>query len=147
MTLVPVRRLQNEWRSPFDEFDRLVDAWSRFPARHVVREGLWHPPTDIYDQRERLVVELELPGIKADEVNISIQEDHLIVEGERKRNGSGTQDELFYSERDFGGFHRIVHLPASVDPDATTAKYKDGVLTVTLPKKERERGKKVEVES
>jgi len=102
---------------------------------------------DIYNRNEEIVVELELPGLKESDLDVSIEEDHLIVEGSRSRSTEYKEEESYFSERSYGGFHRIVHLPASVDADSAQARFSEGVLTITLPKKVREGGKRIEVTS
>lgn len=146
-TLVPVRR---ESRDPWDvggDLGRVFDSpWELHPRRSL-REGLWHPTMDIYNRKDELVVELELPGLKESDLDVSIEEDHLIVEGTRSRFTEYKEEELYFSERSYGGFHRIVHLPTSVDADSAQARFSEGVLTIALPKKVREGGKKIEVTS
>jgi HSP20 family protein len=125
--------------------ERMLDWWFGGPRHRKVTQGLWHPTIDIYDRADDIVAELELPGLDAKNVDVSVEDDHLIVEGRRQRNGQYADEEQYYTERAYGGFHRIVHLPTSVDPDKVIADLKDGILTVTLPKKERAKAKKVKL--
>ncbi len=145
MALLPIRRGSADMSSMLEEMNRMMDACFSQPSRAMVREGLWHPTTDVYNRTEDIVVELELPGVKVNDVNISVEEDHLIVEGTRGRPGVYKEEDQYYLERAFGGFHRVIHLPASVHPDNAKATYSEGVLTITLPKTTRAKGKKISV--
>jgi HSP20 family protein len=150
MSLLPtVRRTPGSVPRLFDDVDRLtdLDAWYGFPSNLLVREGLWHPTMDIYNKGDNLVVELEMPGIKEGDIDISIEQDHLVVTGSRKQSSEHKEGDQYYLERSYGKFHRVVHLPESVDESKVTASLKEGLLTVTLPKKKKEAGKKVKVES
>ncbi len=145
MALLPIRRVSADMSSMLDEMNRMMDAWFGQPSRATVREGLWHPTIDVYNRADDVVVELELPGIKVKDVNIFVEEDHLMVEGTRSRSGAYKKEDQYYLERAFGGFHRVIHLPVSVDPDNAKATYSEGVLGITLPKTTRAKGKKIEV--
>ena len=147
-TLVPVRReTRNLWDSAAN-LERVFDVMSQFDPGLLVREeGLWHPTMDIYDRKDEMVVELEIPGMKAEDVDITVEEDHLIVEGTLKRSQEFTEEEKYYSERDFGKFHRVIHLPTSVDHINARARFDNGVLSIRLPKKARESGNKIRLEA
>lgn len=147
MSLLPIKRRTGDIWNIADEMDRILDTWYRLPSTSIVREGLWHPTMDIYNRNGEIVVELELAGLKEKDVDVSVEEDHLIVEGTRSRSTEYKEGESYYSERAYGTFHRVVHLPVSVDTDKAKASFKDGLLVVTLPKKERERGKKIKLET
>ena len=129
-----VERMRQLWRSVMG-----------YPVAAMTHEGVWHPPVDVYETDEAVVVEIELPGMKGQKMDVSIDGDHLIVEGVRGRTGEGVESEPYYAERAFGKFHRIVHLPAHVDPERTSASYNDGVLTVTSPKLEKDKAWKIKV--
>lgn len=145
--LLPIRREARNMWDIAGELDRLFDASCEvFPSQSVAG-GLWHPAMDIYNRKDDLVVELELPGLKPEDIDMSLQEDHLVVEGSRGRSSEYSEETVYFSERFFGGFHRVVHLPTSVDADGAKASFKDGLLTITLPKKARERGKRIELET
>jgi HSP20 family protein len=125
--------------------ERFWDPWSRWPSYSIVREGLWHPTMDVYDRPDDLVVELELPGTSEEDVEISVEDGHLVVEGSRSAGPDRNEDERSFSERAFGAFHRIVHLPTDVDESAAKGAFENGILTVTLPKKKRAQAKKVKI--
>ncbi len=143
MAKIPVRDARPD--EPSLE-ERMGEMWRRMmggPVLPVSREGLWHPAVDIYDCDDRIVVQLDLPGMEGRDVSVSLREQHLLVEGSRPPSEVAEGAEPYYRERAVGDFHRIIHLPVDVDADATGARYEDGVLTVTMPKKKREGVRKI----
>ena len=125
-----------------DEINRLFDTDA--PAQSSFFSG-WNPTLDVYDEKDRFLVSVELPGMKKEEINLSYQDGVLTVSGERKHEREGKEGETFRSERYFGKFQRSVSLPASVDSAKITANYKDGVLQIELPKAEEAKPKQIQV--
>jgi HSP20 family protein len=111
----------------------------------VTQEGLWHPLVDIYEREDAILVEVELPGMKGQSLDVSIEDDHLVIEGSRAESANFQEGDLFYRERPVGQFHRVIHLSEGVDAEATEAKYEDGVLTVKMPRAARAKGRKIEI--
>ena len=126
-----------------DELDRFFD-WS-FPSRDTGLFGGWSPALDVYDDKDQFVVKVELPGMKKEEINISLHDGVLTVSGERKNEREKKEGESFRSERYYGKFQRSVSLPARVDSSKVKAAYKDGVLSVELPKSEEAKPKQISV--
>jgi HSP20 family protein len=128
-----------------DEVNRLFD--SSFPG--VNRDGGlfngWAPALDVYQDKDHVFVKAELPGLKKEEIGISLHDGVLSISGERKREEETKKGDNFRSERFFGRFHRSVALPTAVDSGKVSAAYKDGILTVTLPKAEEAKPKQIEV--
>jgi HSP20 family protein len=140
----------NTW-SPFDrlasfrdEINRLFDAGTAGAGESSFFSG-WSPTLDMYDEKDRFLVSVELPGMKKDEINLSFQDGVLTVSGERKHEREGQEGETFRSERYFGKFQRSVSLPASVDAAKIGTTYKDGVLMIELPKAEEAKPKQIQV--
>lgn len=126
-----------------DEVNRLFDfSWPAFESGF---SSTWTPALDVFDDKDSLVVKVELPGLKKEEIDISLHEGVLTISGERKRETESQEGESFRSERYFGKFQRSVTLPATVDSTKVTAAYKDGVLTVELPKAEEAKPKQIAV--
>ncbi|HEV7868161.1 MAG TPA: Hsp20/alpha crystallin family protein [Chthoniobacteraceae bacterium] len=126
-----------------DEIDRLFDlSW---PTRDSGLFSGWSPALDVHDDKENFVVHLELPGMKKEDINLSLHDGMLTVSGERKQEREQKNGGSFRSERYFGKFQRSVTLPALVDASKVSASYKDGVLIVTLPKSEEAKPKQIEV--
>jgi len=126
-----------------DEMDRLFDL--SFPSRDTGLFSGWSPALDVYDEKDSFVVSAELPGMKKEEINISLHDGALTISGERKHERENKEGETFRSERYFGKFQRSVSLPALVDTSKVKASYKDGILTVHLPKAEEAKPKQIEV--
>jgi HSP20 family protein len=126
-----------------DEMNRLFDfSW---PSRDTGLFSGWSPSLDVWDDKDNLVVKVELPGLKKEEINISLHEGVLTVSGERKHGVEKKEGQSFRSERYFGKFQRSVTLPTPVDAGKVNASYKDGVLTVELPKAEEAKPKQIAV--
>ena len=140
------------WRSrdainPFvelqDEVNRLFDLSS---ARSGAVEALWAPSLDVFEEKESLVVKADLPGMKEDEVDISIQGDMLVLRGERKHESEAKEKGFYRCERVYGTFQRAVALPYPVDQSKAKATYENGVLEIRLPKAEEAKQKKIRIE-
>jgi HSP20 family protein len=140
--------------SPFQQFNRLRNEIDRLfgsftgestPAAPDFFEQ-WAPSVDMYDDKDKITVCAELPGMKKEDIDISLTGNTLSISGERKHEDtSGKKGENYRSERYFGRFHRSMTLPHAVDANRINATYKDGVLNITLPKTEEARRKQIEV--
>jgi HSP20 family protein len=127
-----------------DEINRLFEA--PFPGLERSEAfNTWAPALDLYEDKDNLVVHAELPGMKKEEIDISLHEGNLTIAGERKIEKQYGEKETQRSERFFGRFQRTISLPKTVDAGAVKASYKDGVLTVTLPKSPEAKPKQIEV--
>jgi HSP20 family protein len=135
-----VSSLQNEINRMFDQFFRGWD-FSGFGQE----AGAWSPSIDLSETDDNIVVKAEIPGIDPKEVNISIQDNNLIIKGEKKEEKEEKGKNYYRMERSYGRFSRSVELPASVDMDKVNAECKNGVLEITLPKKEEVRPKQISV--
>jgi len=124
-----------------DELDRLFDA----PLARTSELLGWTPAFDVYENQNNFVVKAELPGMKKEDINVSLHDGSLIISGERKAETYEEGTEVYRSERFFGRFQRVITLPATVAASQVKAEYKDGVLTVTLPKSEEAKPKQIEV--
>jgi len=146
------------WR-PWDEFremERRMDDMMRNPLmsiRHplswwrVPTEELgWMPALEIYEKKDNYVIRAELPGMKKDEIDISVLGDTLTIKGERKAESEVKDEDYYRCEMCYGRFSRSVTLPAAVQASKVSASYNDGMLEVTLPKAAESKPKRVEVE-
>lgn len=124
-----------------DEIDRFFES----PLSRTSEFLGWTPAFDVYEEKENFVVKAELPGMKKEDINVSLQDGDLIISGERKSETKSEGTEIYRAERFFGKFQRAVSLPATVASNKVKAEYKDGVLTVTLPKSEEAKPKQIEV--
>jgi len=126
-----------------DEIDRLFDApLSEFARTSQLLSG-WTPALDMSEDKDNIYVRWELPGMKKEDIELSLHDGVLTISGERKQEKKG--EEGYKNERFFGRFQRSVTLPASVDGNKVKATYQDGVLKVVLPKAEEAKPKQIEV--
>jgi len=124
-----------------DEIDRFFEA----PIARTSEFLGWTPAFDVYEEKDNFIVKAELPGMKREDINVSLQDGNLIISGERRSETKSENAEAYRAERYFGKFQRSVALPTLVAADKVKAQYKDGVLTVTLPKSEEAKPKQIEV--
>ena len=145
--LSPLRRmttLRDEIDDLFDQvFDRFIDSPSSLARGPLF--SIWQPAVDLYEDKDNVVVKAELPGLKKEDIDISLHEGFLTVSGERKAEQKFESAESYRSERFLGRFNRTISLPTKVVADKINATYKDGVLTVTLPKAEEAKPKQIPV--
>lgn len=128
-----------------DEMNRIFDLSLPGFTRDTGLFSGWSPSLDVYQDKDSLYVKCELPGMKKEDIEITLHDGILSLSGERKHEEKHEEGESFRSERFFGKFHRSVTLPTSVDAGKVSASYKDGILTVTLPKTEEAKPKQIEV--
>lgn len=103
------------------------------------------PALDLYEDKDNFVLKAELPGMRKEDIEISLHEGVLTLSGERKEEKKEEGADTYRSERYFGRFHRTITLPSPVNGDKVAASYKDGMLTVTLPKTEETKPKQIPV--
>ena len=111
-----------------------------------MEEREWQPLVDVVENKEGILLKVEIPGVKQEDINISIEENTLTVKGERKHESQVDEEGHSRFERSYGAFERSVLLPTTVDTDRVKASYKNGVLEIQLPKKEEAKPKTVKVE-
>ena len=129
-----------------DEIDRLFETpLSWFENGSQPFAGGWVPAIDVYEDKDHLFVRAEVPGMKKDEIDISLHEGVLTLSGERKLENEYKEAESHRAERFVGRFQRSITLPSPVDAAKVRATYKDGILAVTLPKAEEAKPKQISV--
>ena len=129
-----------------DEIDRLFD--SPLSALSETTQPFlsgWVPAVDFFEDKDNFIVKAELPGMKKEEIEIALHDGVLSLSGERKADEKYESAQACRSERFLGRFQRTLSLPAAVEADKVQATYKDGILTVTLPKAEEAKPKQIEV--
>ncbi|MDD2706588.1 MAG: Hsp20/alpha crystallin family protein [Verrucomicrobiae bacterium] len=145
--LQPFGGLSQLYRELDDFFDW---ATGQHPAKAFrafgLLEGNWSPAVNIYEDKDKIRVKTELPGLKKGDFEVSVQGDTLILEGERKREHEHKDKNYHRVERVYGQFHRAIALPSPVDAGGIKASYKDGILDITLPKKAETKPRQIEVE-
>lgn len=131
------------------EMDRIFDEMAPFSWWQDEGEdglNLWAPNTDMTETENEYVINVDLPGIPKEDVNISFQDNRLVISGERRKEGKEEKENFLRRERYFGSFIRTFTLPNAVKDDGIKAKYHEGVLTVTVPKSEKSKVKNVQID-
>ena len=128
-----------------DDFQRMVRQV--FGDGDASLAGAFSPALDVEETDNEFTLHVEIPGVKPDEVDVSIEENVLTIAGAREFYSDREAEGFRRIERRFGRFHRAVRLPDRVDPDKVSAAYRDGLLTVTVPKAESAKPRRIQVES
>jgi HSP20 family protein len=135
----------DRWSNLRDELNSFFDmpSWSYFGRADQHFTG-WSPALDLYETGDHFVAVVELPGMRKDDIDISLHDGTLTISGERKRdNNNGETAQR--TERYVGTFRRSIALPTRVDANKVSATYQDGILKVTLPKAEEAKPKQIQV--
>lgn len=128
------------------EINRLFDGFLQGGAKDEdFGLSLWTPAVDIAEQEDDYVVKVELPGMSKDDVKITLESNILTIRGEKKQEKDLKEENYHRIERSYGSFQRSFTLPTTVKSDKIDASYKDGILTITLPKMEEAKPKQIEV--
>lgn len=142
--LQQLNQLRNEidrlFGSPLSPLEGMLE-----PATTSLFEG-WSPSLDLYEEKEKFIVRAELPGMKKEDIEVTASGDTITISGEKKHEEEVKEGKDNYrSERFFGRFQRSITLPAAVDVSKIEAHYKDGVLSLAVPKAEEAKRKQIEV--
>ena len=138
---------------PFRDLRSLQEEVNRLFSTNMTRafddegigRGAWAPSVDIYENKDQIVLEAELPGMKQEDFDLSIENNVLTLRGERRFEKTDETDNYHRVERSYGAFTRSFTLPQTVSAEGATAEYNNGVLRVTLPKREETKARRIEV--
>jgi HSP20 family protein len=139
--------------NPFHDLRTLQDEVNRLFSTNLPRSfgdegiarGAWTPSVDIYENKDQIVLEAELPGMKREDFELSVENNVLTLRGERRFEKREEQDNYHRVERAYGSFTRSFTLPQTVSGEGAAAEYKNGVLRVTLPKREEVKARRIEI--
>lgn len=140
-----------EMTSMARRLNRLLDEafqtpmWSREDSGSVT--SAWLPAVDVFEEKDAVRIMAELPGVKADEVKISLENNVLTIRGEKRQVAEERTERVHRYERCYGTFERSFTVPTTIDADHIKAAYEDGVLTLTLPKVEKAKPRQISVEA
>jgi len=129
------------------EMDRLFDRFFEARWEDVPALGEWVPTVDLSETKEAFVVKAEVPGMEPGDIQVSLQENLLTIKGEKKHEKEEKDERYHRVERSYGAFTRTVRLPVTVEGSKVDAKFKNGVLTVTLPKAPGAKGTAIPVKA
>jgi HSP20 family protein len=136
----------DRWSNLRDELNSFFElpVWSSFARAGQLFTG-WSPALDLYQSNDNVIAVVELPGMRKEDIEISLHDGTVTISGERKRENSSNDDKAERTERYVGTFRRSIALPTRVDAGKVSATYRDGILTVTLPKAEEVKPKQIQV--
>lgn len=137
-----------ELRSLQNEMNRLFSSsFSRSGENDQMMQGAWNPSVDIYENQNQLVLEAELPGMKPEDVDLSIENNVLTIHGERKFEKKAENDNFHRVERAYGNFTRSFTLPPTISSETADAEFENGVLRLTLAKREEAKPRRIEIKA
>jgi HSP20 family protein len=129
-----------------EEVNRLFSTnLTRGFAEESIGRGAWNPSVDIYENKDQIVLEAELPGMNREDFELSVENNVITLRGERQFEKKDDSDNYHRVERSYGSFTRSFTLPQTVSADGATAEYRNGVLRVTLPKREETKARRIEI--
>lgn len=129
------------------EMDRLFDRFSEPVWPEMPALGDWAPTLDISENKDAVTVKAELPGVEHKDIAVSVQDGVLTIKGEKQAEKEEKDKRYHRVERSYGAFYRSVRLPAAVEAGKVTAAFKDGVVTITLPKAPEAKGTMIPVKA
>jgi HSP20 family protein len=133
---------------PFREFNALPGRFGGFFGRDweaPLSTTAWNPSVDILENDNEVVVKAELPGMNAKDIEVRLENNVLMLKGERRFEKETKEENYHRVEREYGTFSRAFALPAAVNADKVTAEYKDGILKIVVPKKEETKPKPIKI--
>ena len=123
----------------------LDEALTGWPVGNGVSTAAWLPSVDVFEDKESLKIVAELPGLKPEDVKITLENSTLTLRGEKKQVAEEKTERVHRYERSYGSFERSFSLPNTVDAEKVAAAFENGVLTVTLPKAEKAKPREIAV--
>jgi HSP20 family protein len=133
---------------PFRELNTLEDRLGRLFGKEwkaPPSTTAWNPSVDIFENENDVVIKVELPGLTAKDIDLRLENNVLMLKGERRFEKETKEENYHRIEREYGTFSRAFAMPVTVNPDKVTAEYKDGVLKIVLPKKEETKVKPIDI--
>ena len=130
-----------------DRVNRLFqEGMAQRQGQEDLQAGQWTPPVDIFENAEKIVLRADLPGVEQDDIELRVEDGTLLLRGQRKLPGDIRPEDMHRAERPHGSFVRTFGLPTNIDQAGIRATQKNGVLDVTLPKKQESKAKAIRIE-
>lgn len=142
-----------------DEMDRLFESFGMgatgrnagsgaFPANYGAGlQTLWTPRIEVCERNGKLLIQADLPGVRKEDLNVRLEQDAVVIEGERRQESEREEQGFYHSERSYGSFHRVIPLPEGIDGEQAKARFRDGILDIELPvPQQRQRGRTLTIE-
>lgn len=134
----PLTELQDEMHDLFERFFGESPSW-------LTDRNRWWPTMDVAEQNDKFVVKVELPGMKPDDIEVSVHNSILTISGEKKQSEEHSEENRYHTECRYGSFRRTIRLPSTVDSDKVEASCHDGILTINLAKTEQTKAKQIKI--
>ena len=140
---------------PFREMSSLQERMNRLMSdfrtrspfgEEEIAQGAWIPAVDIYETKESIVLNVELPGVTKEDIALEVKDSTLTIKGEKKLEKNVKEENFHRLERSYGSFTRAFTLPSTVQQDKVKAKFRDGILEIMLPKAEEAKPKQIKVD-
>ena len=125
--------------------DEAFNSWPSAQDESGAITSSWYPACDVLEDKESVKIVVELPGLTPEDVKLSLESNVLSIRGEKKQQAEERTERVHRYERSYGSFERSFALPTSVDSDNVSASFQNGILTVTVPKAERDRPREIPV--
>ena len=148
MWMIQTRRPADDMIQLSGRLHRMMDdVFGSYPydAGTSTVNSMWAPPVDVFEDTDDIKLVAELPGMKSEDVKISLENNTLTLQGEKKQVAEEKTERVHRYERSYGRFERVFTLPSTVDPERIEASFDNGILTVVLPKSERARPREIPV--
>ena len=149
MSLMTTRRPLENFQTLRRLNSVLDEAFSNWPFQQESGSitSSWYPACDVFEDKDAVKIVAELPGVKSEDVKLSLENNLLTIRGEKKQEAEERSERVHRYERSYGVFERAFVLPSTVDGDKISAQCRDGVLTIVVPKVERARPREIPVHS
>lgn len=148
--------MNEETRQLTSEFDRMREQMERMVTEFFVSknpfigvaEGVWRPPTDVYETPESVVIKVEIAGMNSKDIAVEVRDGRLIIHGNRRDQADSERVKYSQMEIKYTRFERVIHLPENCDEECISASYRDGFLEIMLPRnrEERTRSRSIDVQ-
>jgi len=130
---------------PFRELASFFENWATPTGKDQLAAGTFVPAVDVYEDEQNLVLKLEIPGVNEEDLNVSLENNTLTIQGERKFEKEEKEENFHRIERRYGAFTRTFKLPNTLDPEKVEANYEKGILKITIGKKAEAKPKQIKV--
>lgn len=141
-----MRRFGEEMDRLFDDFGFGGNFLTPSFGRDFAQMSQWSPQTEVFERGNELVIRADLPGMTKDDIDVDIEDDAIIIRGERRDERTENEQGFYQTERSYGSFYRSIPLPQGIDAEQANASFNNGVLEITMPKPEqKQRGRRLEI--
>jgi HSP20 family protein len=130
---------------PFRELASFFENWAPSTGKDQLAAGTFVPPVDVYEDEHTLVLKLEVPGVNEEDFNVSLENNTLVIQGERKFEKEEKEENFHRIERRYGSFTRTFRLPNTVDTEKVEADYDKGILKISLAKRAEAKPKQIKI--